>query len=218
MNKSGTKAFTLIELLIVVLIIAILAAIAIPNFMEFQTRAKVSRVKNDMRSLATALEAYCVDEGTYPSPWWDWDSNSYLYESCITTPIAYITTIPYDPFKTQEGETTSTSYLRRFEYGAGKAYVSAWDGDMMNDVWLLESVGPDGNESGTGPGAQGPSGAYFNTNSFPWVNATINDEGYMLAFVYDPSNGTVSNGQIHRTGGAPLSRKPHSTWAAAISK
>ncbi len=53
--------FTLIELLIVVAIIAILAAIAIPNFLEAQTRTKVSRVKTDMRSAAVALEAYRVD-------------------------------------------------------------------------------------------------------------------------------------------------------------
>src|SRR5215211_3402823 len=60
------KAFTLIELLIVVAIIAILAAIAVPNFLEAQTRAKVSRVKNDQRSLATGLEAYYVDNNSYP--------------------------------------------------------------------------------------------------------------------------------------------------------
>jgi prepilin-type N-terminal cleavage/methylation domain-containing protein len=53
--------FTLIELLIVVAIIAILAAIAVPNFLEAQTRAKVARVQADMRTMATALETYTVD-------------------------------------------------------------------------------------------------------------------------------------------------------------
>src|SRR6186713_1738012 len=59
-------AFTLIELLIVVAIIAILAAIAVPNFLEAQTRAKVSRVRNDLRALATGIESYRVDNNSYP--------------------------------------------------------------------------------------------------------------------------------------------------------
>ncbi len=55
MNKT---AFTLIELLIVVAIIAILAAIAVPNFLEAQVRSKVARCETDMRSIDVALEAY----------------------------------------------------------------------------------------------------------------------------------------------------------------
>src|SRR5690349_15764472 len=60
------RAFTLIELLIVVAIIAILAAIAVPNFLEAQTRSKVSRTKADMRSVTTAIESYAVDNNKYP--------------------------------------------------------------------------------------------------------------------------------------------------------
>lgn len=63
------KAFTLIELLIVVAIIAILAAIAVPNFLEAQTRAKVSRVASDQRSYATGLETYYLDNNSYPIHW-----------------------------------------------------------------------------------------------------------------------------------------------------
>jgi prepilin-type N-terminal cleavage/methylation domain-containing protein len=60
------KGFTLIELLIVVAIIAILAAIAVPNFLEAQVRSKVSRVKSDQRSLSTGIEAYFIDNNAYP--------------------------------------------------------------------------------------------------------------------------------------------------------
>ncbi len=60
------RAFTLIELLIVVAIIAILAAVAVPNFLEAQVRAKIARVKTDMRTLGTALESYRVDNTGYP--------------------------------------------------------------------------------------------------------------------------------------------------------
>ena len=60
------SAFTLIELLIVVAIISILATIALPNFIEAQTRAKVSRAHAEMRTIATALESFAVDNGGYP--------------------------------------------------------------------------------------------------------------------------------------------------------
>ncbi len=60
------KAFTLIELLIVVAIIAILAAIAVPNFLEAQIRSKASRVKTELRTLATAVESYYTDWNVPP--------------------------------------------------------------------------------------------------------------------------------------------------------
>ncbi|PKQ18823.1 MAG: hypothetical protein CVT66_11890, partial [Actinobacteria bacterium HGW-Actinobacteria-6] len=105
------RAFTLIELLIVVAIIAILAAIAVPNFLEAQTRSKVSRAKADMRSLTTAIESYAVDNNVYPplvaknSPLVLSGSGAINGPSCffagtpgvssrylwVTTPISYIT-------------------------------------------------------------------------------------------------------------------------------
>jgi prepilin-type N-terminal cleavage/methylation domain-containing protein len=60
------KGFTLIELMIVIAIIIILAAIAIPNYLRMTDRARRSRVAGDFTSIATALEAYSVDWGTYP--------------------------------------------------------------------------------------------------------------------------------------------------------
>ncbi len=64
------RGFTLIELLIVVAIIAILAAIAVPNFLEAQTRAKLSRSISEMRTVANAMAEYTVDNNTFPQIRW----------------------------------------------------------------------------------------------------------------------------------------------------
>jgi type IV pilus assembly protein PilA len=65
-SKAG---FTLIELLIVVVIIGILAAIAIPKFSNTKGRAIVSQMRSDLRNMVTAQEAYMSDALTYhPGP------------------------------------------------------------------------------------------------------------------------------------------------------
>lgn len=150
------RAFTLIELLIVVAIIAILAAIAVPNFLEAQVRSKVSRVKADMRSLATALESYAVDNNEYPEGTDETDempqqvvdtlgaalaSRFYTFRTrgpnndiagltfaTLTTPIAYITSIMSDPFA-----------------GTGHTPVpfSYRNAKVTKDGYIMTSVGPD---------------------------------------------------------------------------
>ena len=61
------KGFTLIELLIVVVIIGILAAIAIPKFANTKDKAKLASVKTDLRNIQSAQEAYLSDSGYYSS-------------------------------------------------------------------------------------------------------------------------------------------------------
>lgn len=113
---TSRKGFTLIELLIVVAIIGILAAIAIPNFLQAQTRAKVARVVAEVRTLSLGLELYHVDYNDYPLNWYDtlahptWHAGmhpnlglgmhySKLCLWLLTTPIDYLPTVNYDePF------------------------------------------------------------------------------------------------------------------------
>ncbi|RMF93609.1 MAG: prepilin-type N-terminal cleavage/methylation domain-containing protein [Candidatus Schekmanbacteria bacterium] len=57
-SKKNKKGFTLIELMIVVAIIGILAAIAVPNFLKFQSRAKQSEAKNNLSAIFTAEISY----------------------------------------------------------------------------------------------------------------------------------------------------------------
>ena len=61
----NSKGFTLIELLIVVVIIGILAAIAIPKFMGAKDKANVAVLKSDLRTLVTAEEMYFGDANSY---------------------------------------------------------------------------------------------------------------------------------------------------------
>ena len=65
MLARNRKGFTLIELLIVVVIIGILAAIAIPKFAATKDKAKLATVRTDLKNLMTAQEAYFSDFGTY---------------------------------------------------------------------------------------------------------------------------------------------------------
>lgn len=95
-NEMDQKGFTLIELLIVVAIIGILAAIAVPNFINARTRAMVSRCYADIKTLGDAYEMYRIDHNAYPNGNEMWYTNQ-MYPR-LTTPVSYINSIPLDPF------------------------------------------------------------------------------------------------------------------------
>ena len=72
-KRQGQKGFTLIELMIVIAIIGILAAIAIPNFISYRKRSYDTAAQSDLKNLMTAQEAYFVDFQKYA----DFDKTSW---------------------------------------------------------------------------------------------------------------------------------------------
>ena len=209
-NESSRKpaAFTLIELLIVVAIIAILAAIAVPNFLEAQVRSKVSRAKSDMRSIATAIEAYAVDHNGY------FLNDQYLHTN-LTTPVAYMTTMPNDPFGWDRYRGINEYDDVSYEYGIGKAGERNVTNRELGNTWMIESSGPDKHD-GTGSNTDGSANNYL-TSQFPWPTATNVAE--MIGLVYDSTNGTKSFGEIFRAGGVVTGpNEAHAVWFATVSK
>ncbi len=211
------KAFTLIELLIVVAIIAILAAIAVPNFLEAQVRSKVSRAKADMRTLVTGLEAYAVDYNKYPdvrrgAPGPDsfpiklgLDYSRRALRR-LTTPVSFLTNgLLVDPFAIGSGDTDFYGYANAqativMDLGAvGVAPMPSPQqvSRFQEDGFVLQSVGPDR----LNYPLQGTPQQNFG-NAFYFLVEP--EQGRGVDFIYDPTNGTVSTGDIVRTGDGQL--------------
>jgi len=223
--KSVRNAFTLIELLIVVAIIAILAAIAVPNFLEAQTRSKVSRVKADIRTMATALEAYITDVNSYPlchsfgtamapGQFNVGPRNGVRVLENLSTPVAYVTSsIMKDPFKISARCLNSTSVGQSTEVPSAvspatdavayfNSYIyQAWNGEQR---YTTDIDGFSDNSKSIKPTAwllhsAGPDGVYHNMGGI--LANDVSPAGPIL-LIYDATNGTVSFGSIFRTNGA----------------
>lgn len=125
MTQSKKSAFTLIELLIVVAIIGILAAIAIPNFLNAQIRAKIARSDSDMRSLSMAIETYRLDHNRYHPDLADFiQKDMALVKSTgalclfypLTTPIAYMSSSLITPFGHWQSQGIAGLDFRGYDY------------------------------------------------------------------------------------------------------
>ena len=66
-NHGACKGFTLIELMIVIAIIGILSAIAIPNFIAYREKAKIASVATNLKNFEKGFMAYAIDEGEFPN-------------------------------------------------------------------------------------------------------------------------------------------------------
>ena len=176
------KAFTLIELLIVIAIILILVAIALPNFLEAQIRAKVTKATGELRSIGTALEVYYLDWGYYPgeseSTWAEQSENEKGLRR-LTTPISYISAIPEDPFPDKSGAGYSPGELRYY-YGGG-----CWTDQLPA---AFARAGPIYAAWSRGPSQTTAGFRATVVNVHPYNGEIVS---------YSPTNGTKSRGSIH---------------------
>lgn len=209
------QGFTLIELLIVIAIILILISIALPNFLEAQARARLARVKGDLRSLITAVEAFRTERGVLLIDFWDdatpdsqkrWKEKlgqvgrnpMFEYSTFeevfypLTSPARYMTKIPIDLFadaKRQVG-------LSGQEKGAGYLY---FDNDPLFPKICDHYIDrffpghPLQIESRSRPTYEGEYGI-LSVGPDGWLGNT--KDGDNRGIGYSPTNGTMSTGDM----------------------
>ncbi len=174
------SAFTLIELLIVVAIIGILAAIAVPNFMSARVRALVARTEADLRSLATAFESYRLDNNMYPPTPVTGVNVRFERLAKLTTPISYMANVPEDPlFNDPDQDPRAGRYYPFWDpettdsYKESRGYFQTIPSEeKKRKRWTLLGAGPDG--------------VYL--------------VGSLGVMEYNPSNGIRSAGDVVRMG------------------
>lgn len=198
-EKRHRTGFTLIELLIVVGIISILAAIAVPNYLDAQIRAKVSRARSDLRTVSLALEAYRFDYNAYPTmlepgfsggvaplkgsnlKWW------YLPNS-LSTPVAYLSSAnvicPFGGDLPRRNDFPD-SIWRRYSY------------ENIHELEIKELSFP----VLAGKYAPQARASYYIGGWRVLCNGPDNAWNPMVQ--YDPTNGLTSTGNIMRTQNDP---------------
>jgi prepilin-type N-terminal cleavage/methylation domain-containing protein len=187
------RGFTLIELLIVIAIILILIAIALPNFLEAQIRAKVTKARAEARTIATAMDSYFLDWRMYPP---DHDPNNRTQQGLLqlTSPLTYLTSLPIEPFAQNSGMIDDQGEVNWEMGSSGLTPIQATVINVKANIhaFNIESFGPDVDDDWSGnddwPFCGGRTGNPCQQGGCNWMN-------------YSPTNGTKSNGDLMHSGG-----------------
>ena len=170
-----------------------------PSFIGGHPRSPMHTVQSEMRNLAVAIESFRVFEGRLPTPREYYDATHKTHDTgvyppilkTLTSPVSHIAALPGDPFFEPK---------REYHY----CYYSD------NDCWILGSAGPDGKIDFF----SGPSGGYKNEKlwaaGIPGVASPCDPRFFyparlggvpgMIDYLYDPTNGVKSRGDIIKTG------------------
>ncbi|MFH0794520.1 MAG: type II secretion system protein GspG [bacterium] len=178
-RRSALRGVTLYELLTVVAVVSILAILFVLSSLHFIVNTKISRVKEEHRVLARALQNYQIDYNSYP--------NTLRGLRALTAPTTYLVHVPEDPFITDR----QRSYL----------YIAK---PREGIEWLIVSAGPDGDidlREFLSPASEsltdGVSAAASGGGSGQIVPLSPEVfQQYIATKCYDPTNGTRSDGDL----------------------
>ena len=222
-NRSPRKAFTLIELLIVIAIILILISITLPNFIRARTRARLTDALSGMKTVVAALEAYYSQYDRYINPYFpnypepesmhmfmaflgiegiNDSGNPYPPHHNIgqqlTTPNQFLTELPRAPFWSALLQSDSLENGQIHNYSDVETFV-----DQGKVFWASF---PFSTNIGNNPNINPPMWAsnipvvpvfhirYFMLSIGP--NLEIDQGSFVNANIYDPTNGLYSYGDI----------------------
>jgi type II secretory pathway pseudopilin PulG len=177
--------------MIVVTIVAVLAAIAVPNFLEAQTRARVSRSRAELVTIKMAMEAYRQDERAWPpnrqpgvAGRWDL--------ALLTSPVAYLTQLPMDVFTEPDMRGRRPLGVKPLPY----RYLNAAQLEPEKGLTVINNTGLLGGGYIAGVlWGFGPSSVFDDQLKNPSTKIISQAEASLTA--YDPSNGTVAYGDIY---------------------
>lgn len=137
-HLAAQRGFTLIEIMIVVVIIGVLGALIVPQFMGRPEQAKITAARSDLKAIATAIEMYRLDNGHYPS-------TEQGLEALVTrpqgeppalnwSPRGYLRQVPIDPWGTPYQYVLAGSVFTLRSFGADKQ-PGGIDGAADIDAW-----------------------------------------------------------------------------------
>ncbi len=185
-----TRTFRRSLVIVCVLLLIIgLGLIGLSNFLSSCTRSHISVARSNMRTLATAIESYCVDNNSYPPHTFDakfkvhWprpiDAPTFDMRISLSTPIGYIVKYYLDPYHEED------------EKASGFAYFSNGRG------WFLVSPGPD-RDYDTPFRFLHPDMVYMQTQEDGSLKELRGAEAIAASLLpYDPTNGIDSSGDLY---------------------